>query len=254
MSNDLLILIILLLLFTIGAFFLSDRRKSRQGGITYLPQSAQYQAGDEDQLRGFPYRLKASLLSPAEHNFFLNLRGAVAERALITPKVGLNDIFWMQLEDKSQFRGYLNKIDRKHVDFLLCDPKTMRPLVGIELDDSSHQREDRQERDMFVDGVFAAAGLPLIHASAKRAYVVDEIAALLAPHLLKTKPAAPSTQPPQTVGLDPVNVSTNGSHPNCPKCGSEMILRTSKSGVTAGTKFWGCSNYPNCRGMVPYLN
>ena len=252
MSNDLLILIILLLMVTIGFLFLSDRRKSQRGGSTNLPQNAQDQAGDDHQLSGFPYRLKASLLSPAEHNFFLSMRRVVAERAVITPKVGLDELFWVQLQDKSQSRGYLNKINRKHVDFLLCDPKTMRPLVGIELDDSSHQREDRQERDMFVDGVFAAAGLPLIHASAKRAYVVDEIAALLAPHLFNAKPAAPAAQSPQMEGLDPVKMAMNGSHPNCPTCGSEMILRTSKSGVTAGTKFWGCSKYPNCRGMVPY--
>lgn len=40
--------------------------------------------------------------------------------------------------------------------------------------------------------------------------------------------------------------------PRCPKCGSEMILRTAKSGSNAGNKFWGCSKYPNCRGMVAY--
>lgn len=30
----------------------------------------------------------------------------------------------------------------------------MRPIVGVELDDSSHKRADRQERDEFVDSVF----------------------------------------------------------------------------------------------------
>lgn len=37
--------------------------------------------------------------------------------------------------------------------------------------------------------------------------------------------------------------------PGCPLCGSEMIKRTAKKGRNAGNKFWGCSQYPNCRGV-----
>ena len=37
--------------------------------------------------------------------------------------------------------------------------------------------------------------------------------------------------------------------PLCPLCGSEMKKRTAKKGRNAGNKFWGCSQYPNCRGV-----
>jgi hypothetical protein len=43
----------------------------------------------------------------------------------------------------------------------------MRPLVGGELDDRSHERASRQERDGFVDEVFRVAGLPLMHPSVR---------------------------------------------------------------------------------------
>jgi restriction system protein len=33
----------------------------------------------------------------------------------------------------------------------------------------------------------------------------------------------------------------------CPKCGAEMVLRTTKSGERAGSKFWGCAAFPKCR-------
>ena len=33
----------------------------------------------------------------------------------------------------------------------------------------------------------------------------------------------------------------------CPKCGEKMVLRTTKSGDFAGSKFWGCSAFPKCR-------
>lgn len=34
----------------------------------------------------------------------------------------------------------------------------------------------------------------------------------------------------------------------CPRCGSRMVLRVAKKGKHPGTKFWGCSRYPKCRG------
>jgi hypothetical protein len=46
----------------------------------------------------------------------------------------------------------------------------MKPRCGVELDDSSHARPDRQERDVFVDEVFEVAGLPLLRVPAKSAY------------------------------------------------------------------------------------
>lgn len=35
----------------------------------------------------------------------------------------------------------------------------------------------------------------------------------------------------------------------CPKCGSTMVRRTAKQGSNAGNSFWGCSQYPACRGI-----
>jgi restriction system protein len=39
---------------------------------------------------------------------------------------------------------------------------------------------------------------------------------------------------------------------SCPKCGSAMILRTAKKGASAGKQFWGCSQFPKCRGVLKY--
>lgn len=36
--------------------------------------------------------------------------------------------------------------------------------------------------------------------------------------------------------------------PKCPVCGSGMVKRPSKRGPNAGGFFWGCSQYPKCRG------
>jgi four helix bundle suffix protein len=36
--------------------------------------------------------------------------------------------------------------------------------------------------------------------------------------------------------------------PKCPQCGAQMALRTAKAGTNPGQQFWGCANYPECRG------
>jgi len=35
----------------------------------------------------------------------------------------------------------------------------------------------------------------------------------------------------------------------CPKCGSNLVLRTAKKGTHQGMKFYGCSGFPKCRYM-----
>lgn len=37
--------------------------------------------------------------------------------------------------------------------------------------------------------------------------------------------------------------------PECPECGKPMRKRIAKQGKQAGAAFWGCSGYPDCRGM-----
>lgn len=37
--------------------------------------------------------------------------------------------------------------------------------------------------------------------------------------------------------------------PRCPDCGKPMLRRMQKKGSGQGREFWGCSDYPNCRGI-----
>ena len=38
--------------------------------------------------------------------------------------------------------------------------------------------------------------------------------------------------------------------PACPKCTQPMVRRTARKGTNAGHDFWGCSDYPRCRGTA----
>lgn len=44
---------------------------------------------------------------------------------------------------------------------------------------------------------------------------------------------------------------TNPRPPECPRCGALMALRTAKAGKTPGAQFWGCTRYPECKGLSP---
>lgn len=37
---------------------------------------------------------------------------------------------------------------------------------------------------------------------------------------------------------------------NCPKCNGAMVLRNVTKGQNKGNKFWGCSKFPKCRGIM----
>jgi restriction system protein len=42
----------------------------------------------------------------------------------------------------------------------------------------------------------------------------------------------------------------NNINPNCPKCGASMVLRETKKGQNVGKNFWGCTKFPQCRGIM----
>ena len=63
--------------------------------------------------------------------------------------------------NNSEYYSYFGKIKSKHVDFAVH--WDMDIVCLIELDDYSHQRADRAERDRFVDDVLARCGYTVIH-------------------------------------------------------------------------------------------
>lgn len=78
----------------------------------------------------------------------------------VCPKVRLLDI----IEPRSDAKNYmalLGKIQSKHVDFVICDQNLYIKAI-LELDDNSHNKADRLERDKFVNEVLASVGYKVI--------------------------------------------------------------------------------------------
>lgn len=193
----------------------------------------------------FPYALRDDFLSPSELSFYKILRLVMPNEFVIFTKVALKDIFFVTEKDRSRQSTYMNKISKKHVDFLVCKAETMKPVCGIELDDTSHERQDRLIRDRFVNQVFQNAQLPLIRYTNKRSYVLSEVEEKLLAIINPSKDEVHF----QTLKMEEkekanVNETTN---PVCPKCHTPFVLRSAKSGKHFGKQFYGCTNYPKCR-------
>jgi restriction system protein len=58
------------------------------------------------------------------------------------------------------------------------------------------------------------------------------------------KPARPTTTSQPRAPEAPTT-------PLCPQCGGHMVTRTAKQGAHASATFWGCTQYPKCRGTRP---
>ncbi|MBX3381043.1 MAG: DUF2726 domain-containing protein [Phycisphaeraceae bacterium] len=116
-----------------------------------------------------PYVPRDFLLTPGERAFFPALAQACAHRSLIFPQVQLSKFIYPRAGIPKR-QTYQNKIDRKSVDFLLCNPSTLAVELIIELDDKSHTREDRKSRDDFVNNALKAAGIPLLRIPAASNY------------------------------------------------------------------------------------
>ncbi|MGB9130079.1 MAG: restriction endonuclease, partial [Thiobacillus sp.] len=55
--------------------------------------------------------------------------------------------------------------------------------------------------------------------------------------------------PAKAVAASPA--ATPAGSPACPVCQSAMVKRTAKRGANSGNAFWGCSQYPGCKGTRP---
>lgn len=219
----------------------------RQGCLGVLISFLRPQVKPVDEI--LPYRLRDHFLSPAEFSFYKVLSSILGTQFAIQSKVRLADIFFVPRPNENV--AYFNKIAQRHLDFLICDAVTMKPLLGIELDDTSHRRGSRQERDEFIGEVFQAAGLPLLRFAVQREYSPREVAAQIAPFLGDKIVSSDVSRSAPAATTPTGNVAPSKAVPMCPKCGIPMVLRTVTRGEHRGKQFYGCANYPHCREVKP---
>lgn len=117
-------------------------------------------APDPEMRVAMPYDYVAKpLLTPTEARFHACLLQITQDRCRIQIKPRLADVFAYDEEDGI---GALGMISQRHVDFLICRNDDWMPMLGIELDDASHNTPKVKKRDIFVNQLFASTGVPLL--------------------------------------------------------------------------------------------
>jgi hypothetical protein len=172
-STQLIAVVVLLLLVVAASLMrLMGRQRTAQSAGTYEAVSA--------------------LLTPAERSFFGVLHKAVASDYQIFAKVRLGDIVKpVRNPSRSGWLSALNRIDRKHVDFVLCDVSRLGVVAVIELDDQTHERFEREVRDGLVDSALTDARIPVLRVSARQSYspvwIREQVQSLFRPDARVTK-------------------------------------------------------------------
>jgi len=127
-----------------------------------------------------PYKKSKNLLTKTEADFYVYLKAAVNNDFHINKMTRMCDLVDV---DKSlsgkEYMSYFRSISQYHIDFTLCDPITFKPVICIELDDPSHERDDRIKRDEKVNKIFADINLPLLRIKTERKYNVENLRSLI---------------------------------------------------------------------------
>ena len=224
-------LIVFLLLFLILALTLVMKRVGRRSGAVE-----------------FPFTSCETICTPAERAFLGVLELALPEGYRVFAKVRLADLVKVRGGLKPSARqAAFNRISRKHVDFVLCRADGLSIVGAVELDDGSHARSDRLDRDLFLDKALEAAGIPLMRFRAGHSYTVEALKQEIG-KALGTDTAAAVPEPSR----EPADLLEETRRPDfgrCEKCGSPMVKRTVKKGPHAGKPILACSVFPKCRNI-----
>lgn len=164
---------------------------------------------DEDDSK-LPFGLRSQMLSEPKALMYRALVAAAASDAVVFAKVRLSDFLFVS--GGGDDLKHAIKMDRKFVDFLLCDPFSMQPLLVIELGIPTEEGEKPQTRDPFITRALKTSGIKLLKVEARPSYPVREFRDMLLPYIKQQRKG--SQRPIQTSTSTPDDSSANetGEH------------------------------------------
>ena len=141
-------IILLLVLIVVVVVILALLKAKAQGGG----------AGDEV----WPFYAKKPLSQP-EQILYFRLVQALPDH-IILAQVQLSRL--LGVKKGNNYQAWSNRINRMSADFVVCN-KDSSIVAVIELDDATHEREDRQAADAKKDKALGAAGVQIVRWQAK---------------------------------------------------------------------------------------
>jgi len=121
------------------------------------------------------YLKRESLLLEHEQRYFTTLTQVVGRHARVFPKVRLSDFVQPHGVNPEQ-RAHWMRVQRRCVDFLLCSPNNLSPVLAIDLDTrAKKRRRDSSPGGDVLDKALKTANIPLLRIRATREYDPHEV-------------------------------------------------------------------------------
>lgn len=124
-----------------------------------VPRKKQNQKGEKYDLSR--YYLKNSIVTPVEKWMYNIIKDELTEEYIVAPKVGIKD--FVGVKKGNNYFKYFGHISQRHIDFLICKKDILSPALGIEIDDTSHEQQNRKNRDQENDQIYNAIGIKVLH-------------------------------------------------------------------------------------------
>lgn len=124
--------------------------------------------------KAYHFTSKRSLMTNAENEFFDMLMKTIDGRYFVFPQIHLSAILDHKVKGQN-WNAAFRSINGKSVDYVISDKTSRKTLIAIELDDYTHDAEDRKQRDIEVERVLSEAQIPLLRFTNYKTIRCDEI-------------------------------------------------------------------------------
>lgn len=143
--------------------------------LAMMPKGKNETDGKDDYSIEWPY-YASKLMTEAEQKLYWKLQQALPEN-IIAVQVQASRV--LRVKKGNNFGKWFNKINRLSYDYVICK-KDSTPIAVIELDDSSHNEQSRQDADKKKDKATTDAGLKIIRWNIKNVPETTEIEQIIA--------------------------------------------------------------------------
>ena len=156
--------------------------------VVFAVLKAKSQGGAGDEV--WPFYAKKPLSQP-EQVLYFRLIQTLPEH-IILAQVQLSRL--LGVKKGNNYQSWSNRINRMSADFVVCN-KDSSIVAVIELDDATHQREDRQAADAKKDRALASADVRIVRWQAKSIPDVATIQSTFMPNIAVKRDAPQAARP-----------------------------------------------------------
>lgn len=126
----------------------------------------------------YKYYAKSYVMTSRENECFKILNEIFSSKWFVVPQVHLSALLDYRVKGQN-WNAAFRHINGKSVDFVLIGKESYRVICAIELDDSTHNKPERKERDVEIERIFNQAKIPLARISKFEAMTKAELAKVI---------------------------------------------------------------------------